>query len=461
MLQFQTLPSSFAALLATLRRCFTAPSFRTFAALVAGLIAQPGRRTITGMLTGAGLARVMHHSRAHWFFAHARWQPDQLGLAVAALIARRLVPAGAPLLIAVDDTLFRRSGRRVHGAAWCHDGAATTRTGNAVAWGNCWVIAGLILSLPFLDRPVCLPVLARLWRTDGPTKQVIAGQLVTALTAALVAADPGRAVHVVADAWYAGVDGAPGAARDRTRARGGLPPGTSLTSRLRANAVLTAIATPDPSPERRRRGGRPRRIGDRLGTPAQLAATADWTTSTVTRYGRTDTVHLAQLVCLWYGAYRSRAIRVILVRDPASTATAGYQLALLSTDLTGPATQIVERYAARWSIEVAIEDAKQITGVGQARNRVAAAVERTVPFGLLTQTLVVIWYATAGHHPDDVTHRRDAAPWYTTKTRPAYHDMIVKLRRALITTRFRAGKTRKPTPEETNAVLLAWDQAAA
>jgi DDE superfamily endonuclease len=459
MLPFETLPSSFAALLVTLRPCFTAPSFRMFTALVVGLIGQPGRRTVTGMLTGAGLAHAVHHARAHWFFAGARWQPDRLGLAVAGLVVARLVPAGAALLIAVDDSLFRRSGRRVHGAAWCHDGAAKTRAGSRVAWGNCWVIAGLIVSLPMLDRPVCLPVLARLWRpgADQPTKQVIAGRLVTAIAAAF----PGRAVQVVADAWYAGVDGAPGAARGGTRARAGVPPGVSLTSRLRANAVLTAIATPDPDPQQRRRGGRPRRIGARLGTPTQLAATADWTTRTVTRYGRTDTVQLAEIVCLWYGAYRSRTIRVILLRDPDRPTRAGYQLALITTDLTSSPAEIITRYAARWSIEVAIEDAKQTTGVGQARNRVPAAVERTVPFGLLTQTLVVLWYATAGHHHDDVTERRAAAPWYTTKTHPAYQDMIIKLRRALITARFRAGKTRKPTPEETRAVLLAWDQAAA
>jgi hypothetical protein len=460
MLQFETLPSSFAVLLATLRPCFTAPSFRTFTALVAGLIAQPGRRTVTGMLTGAGLARMVHHSRAHWFFSHARWSADQLGLAVAALVVTRLQPTGEPVLIAVDDSLFRRSGRRVHGAAWCHDGAAKGPTGSRVAWGNSWVIAGLILSLPFLNRPICLPVLARLWRPHhGPTKQVIAGQLITALAAAL-AADPDRRVHVVADAWYAGVDGAPGAARGATRARGGFPPGVSLTSRLRGNAVLTAIATATPDdPQQRRRGGRPRRIGARLGTPAQLAATAHWTPATVTRYGRTDTVHLAQIVCLWYGAYRSRAIRVILVRDPDRPT--GYQLALLSTDLTSNPAEIITRYAARWSIEVAIEDAKQITGVGQARNRVEAAVHRTVPFGLLTQTLITIWYAQHGDHHATIAERRRQAPWYRSKTHPAYHDMIITLRRALITARFRAGKTRNPTPEETHAVLLAWHQAAA
>jgi hypothetical protein len=459
MLQLPTLPSSLSVLLVTLRPCFTAPSFRMFAALVVGLIGRPGRRTITGMLIGAGLARIVHHSRAHWFFAAARWEPDRLGVAVAGLVVRLLIPAGGPLLIAVDDTLFRRSGRRVHGAAWCHDGAAKTRHGHRIGWGNCWVIAGLIVCLPFLDRPVCLPVLARLWQPrGGPTKQVIAGQLVTAIAAAC----PGRVVHVVADAWYAGVDGAPGAARAGTRARGGFPAGVSLTSRLRANAVLTALATPTTGgPDQRRRGGRPRRIGARLGTPAQLAGTADWTTGTVTRYGRTDTVQLAETVCRWYGAYRSRPVRVILVRDPGRRAPAGHHLALISTDLTSPAAALVGHYAARWSIETAIEDAKQTTGVGQARNRVAAAVDRTVPFGLITQTLVVLWYATAGHHADDITQRRAAAPWYTSKTQPAYQDMIIKLRRALITARFRAGKTRNPTPEEIRAVLLAWDQAAA
>src|SRR5262245_24851463 len=197
------------------------------------MVAQPGRRTVTGMLTAAGLAGVWHHSRAHWFFGRARWCADGVGLALLGLVVERLVPADASILIAVDDSLFRRSGRRVHAAAWCHDGAAKGRPATKVSWGNCWVIAGVVVRLPFLDRPVCLPVLARLWRKDGPTKQVIAGALVHAIAAAC----PGRDLHVVADAWYAGADGAPGAARGHTRARAGLPPRVSLTSRLRANEI--------------------------------------------------------------------------------------------------------------------------------------------------------------------------------------------------------------------------------
>jgi len=50
----------------------------------------------------------------------------------------------------------------------------------------------------------------------------------------------------------------------------------------------------------------------------------------------------------------------------------------------------VERYAGRWAIEVAFHDAKHTSGVGEARNRTRKAVERTVPFGLYTQSIVII-----------------------------------------------------------------------
>ena len=76
------------------------------------------------MLTGAGLDQVWHHSRAHRMFTNARWSGDALGLTLADLIVARLLPAGAALTIAVDDTLFKRSGKKVFGAAWHHDGAA-------------------------------------------------------------------------------------------------------------------------------------------------------------------------------------------------------------------------------------------------------------------------------------------------------------------------------------------------
>jgi|SRR5436309_3131983 len=452
MLQFETVPASLAALLLVFRPCLTAPSFATFGALVAGMVAQPGRRTVCGMLVGAGLAGVWHHSRAHWFFSRARWCPDAVGLTLLAVVVDRLLAAGAPIVVAVDDTLFRRSGRRVAGAGWQYDGAAKGPRANKVSWGTCFVVVGVLVGLPFSRRPMCLPVLARLVRPKQATsKQAIAAELVTAVAAA----HPGRQIHVVADAWYAGSAGAQGAARGTTRARV-WPERATLTSRLRVNAVLNAIATPVAG-----KGGRPRRIGAKLGTPKDLAATATWAPATVRRYGRDDRVLLAEFRCLWYGVYRSQAVRVLLLREPGKTPRTGYHLALITTDLTSPAAQIVAHYAARWSIEVAFHDARQYTGVGQAHNRTAAAVRRTVPFGLYTHSLTIVWYALHGHDPDLAADHRRRAPWYRTKTEPSYLDMIVKLRQTLTAARFLRGLPGQPTPEETLTALRAWAETAA
>jgi hypothetical protein len=160
------------------------------------------------------------------FFSDARWSVDAVGLALADLIVCHLVPADAALTVAIDDTLFRRSGRKVHAASWCHDGSA--KGPRKVAWGNNWVIAGLVVTLAFTTRPVCLPVLFRLWELKGVTKLVLARQLIDTLACRY----PDRNIHVVVDAAYA------------TRELRGLPARVSVTSRLRRNAVLYDLTPP-------------------------------------------------------------------------------------------------------------------------------------------------------------------------------------------------------------------------
>jgi hypothetical protein len=454
MLQYETLPPSLAGLLRSFRSCFTAPTFRTFSALLAGMIAQPGRRTVCGMLTAAGLAGVWHHAKAHWFFSRARWDAHEVGLVLFRLVVDHLIPADSPITVAVDDTLLRRSGRKVALTGWHYDGAAgRDEKGRArTAWGNCWVVAAVVVTLPVLRRPIALPVAAALYPPRDASKHVLACQLVTRLAQAL----PHRQFHVVADCWYAGMDGAAGAARTPAATARGVPANVTVTARLRANAGLTAIAEPVPGA-----GGRPRRIGARLGTPKHLAATATWTSTTVHRYGTTSTVDLAEFTLLWYGVYRSRAVRVILLREPGRPTRSGYHLALITTDLHTPATDLINRYATRWSIEVAFEDAKQNTGAGQARNRTRQAVARTVPFGFYAQTIVILWYTLHGHTSHTITQRRAAAPWYPTKNQPSYQDMIIKLRRTLIAARVLGTSPAQPTAEELHTLRLTWAEEAA
>jgi len=430
-------PASFMSLLAVFGPVFTAPSFRTFSMLACGFLAHTGKRTVCGMLTGAGLSRVWGHHRAHYFFARARWDPGELGLAVARLVVALLVPAGQPVVIAIDDTLFRRRGKKVWAASWFHDGSVQGK--HKTGRGNNWVIAAIVVDLPFCSRPVALPVLAKLVvkGTTSASRLWLARRMAQALAGAL----PGRAIDVVADAAYAGKE-----LRQ-------LPPGITWTTRLRKDAALHGLP-----PERTGRRGRPRVRGNRLPSLDGLAATAEFAPHAVTRYGTTVTVQAAALTCLWYSVFGTRHVQVILVRDRRAT---GYDLALVTTDLAAGPAAVIARYASRWSIEVAIEDAKQVFGAGQARNRLAGAVRRTVPFQLACPALAITWYATAGHDPADVTEHRNRAPWYREKTQPSTADMHGKLRRVLIAARFKATHPDQPTPEEIRVIRLAWEAAAA
>lgn len=433
--QFENLPRSVTSVLERLRPYFTARGFDTFTVLITGLIVMPTRRTVCGMLTARGLETRWHHSHAHRFFATARWNLDHVGLDVLSLAIGWLVPAGAAITLAVDDTLFRRHGRKVWAACWAYDGSREVAAGqHKLSRGNTFVVAAVVIELPFLERPVALPVLARLWHPGGPTKTALAQELIRLVAVAR----RDRAVHVVADSAYI------------CKTLRQLPANVTLTGPLPRHAALWDVHPEwDDPPRMRGRRGRPRTRGAKIGTPDQLAARTDGQTMTANRYGRTPTVTIHERHCLWYGVFRSHPVRVIVIREPRRPG-----LALITTDPHTPAAQLIERYASRWAIEITFSDTKHLTGVGEARNRTRLAVERTVPFGLFAQSVVIIWYHLAGHHPAVVAEHRRRARWYVSKTHPSYQDMLVKLRRVLIAAEYRADPLVDPTPN--NSGSSAW-----
>ncbi len=315
------------------------------------------------MLTGAGLAGRRHHDLAYRFFASARWSADQLGLVLLDLITAILVPSGAPIVLAVDDTLWRRTGRKLHGTAWHHDGNGPGR--HRPAWGHRWVVVGVICHPPFVRRAVCLPVLARLWVPGDPdhTPLVLARELLD-----LVVAHVGeRPVHLVGDAAYVG------------KPLRGLPAQVTVTARLRCDAALYA---PPPPPTGRR--GRPRVKGDRLPELIVIAGMTcyRWTPVHLRCYGQTRKREVLAIRCQWYGALKGQPVQVVLSRRVG--APDGYELALVTTDLAATPAMIIERYADRWSAETMFLDARHVAGVGQARTRTERSVTRLVPFGLMT-----------------------------------------------------------------------------
>jgi hypothetical protein len=398
------MPTAWHDLLEELRPVFRRSStYRLFAALACGMILAD-RSTVVAMAAAGGIAGKWR--RACWFFATAAWDIDELGLAAARLIVTYLVAGGQPVVVAVDGTLFRRWGRKVFQARWAYDGSA--QGGKKIAFGNTWVVAAIVVRLRFCPSPVALPVLFRLWRGKGtPSPVDLAAEMVKILAAAF----PGRTLHGTGDAAFHG--------------EALIVQGVTWTTRLPANAVLYG-----PKPPRTGKRGRPRAKGARLGTCAQIAQDADWSDAVINVYGQDAAVQVASVDALWYGSFKTAPGRVVLVRGPGSPRP--YDLGLFTLDTGADPAAIAERYSWRWPIEPSNATGKQILGVGDACNRVQQAVERTVPFGFLIQSLLICWYAAFAYDPADIDLRRQLCPWYRTKTAPSAADMLARLRREFL-----------------------------
>jgi len=382
---------------------------RLFTALACGMILT-GRSTVVAMAAAAGMAGRWR--RACWFFAGAAWDVDALGLAVARLVVKYLLTEGEPATVACDGTFFRRWGRKVFQARWAYDGSA--QGGKKIAFGNTWVVTAIIVRLPFCSSPAALPVLFRLWRGKGTASP---GELAAETMKLLAGVFPGRAIHGTGDAAFHGEPL--------------VVEGSTWTTRLPANAVLYG---PKPPPTGKR--GRPPVKGPRLGTCAQAAQDADWQEMVIHVYGQDATVQIASREALWHGSFKTAPGRLVLVREPGSRKP--YDLGLFSLGTEASPAAIAERYSWRWPIEPSNATGKQILGVGDACNRTEKAVERTVPFGFLVQTLLILWYTRCAYDPADIDRRRQLCPWYRSKTAPSPGDMLARLRREFLKARFSA-----------------------
>ena len=115
---------------------------------------------------------------------------------------------------------------------------------------------------------------------------------------------PGRTVELVMDGAYA------------SKAWRGLPDRVSVTTRMRANARVHKLAAESRQPGQK---GRPPLKGRKLPTLAEIAETAVFRQVTVTGPdGRERTVHVHELICLWYKPFYTRAVKVILIRNPGT-----------------------------------------------------------------------------------------------------------------------------------------------
>lgn len=425
-----TLVSSFQDLLLSATPLFTQPSFANFTTVVAGWVFCLGRHTVTNIVVASGEDH-RRYTCFHRFFNRARWCLDELGHVVLGL-ALSFVPEGATVQLAVDDTLCRKTGRHIWGAAMHHDQLRSTASRPAFSFGHSWVVLSIVIMLPSItDRPVSIPFMFRLYRkkrkkrppgrpkgerksTGLATEREYRTRPELAVEMLEIAAEwlAGRRARIVGDSEYSG----------QSISRH-LPENVDLFGRMPMDAALYA------EPEVRQPGqnGRPRRRGIRLPNPQEMADTRTprWRRERVAIYGRSVLVWFKTVRALWYNSAGTRPVLVVVVRDPSRKRRDD---CFFTTDTECEAIEVIETYAKRWSLEVAFRDAKQSLGFEEPQGRNRLAVSRTAPCAVVIYSLTVLWFAKSGH----ALRRKwfEKRPWYRGKKTSSFADMLATLRQA-------------------------------
>lgn len=422
-----------------------------FKILVIGWVLTPGRKTITRIIQTAGATLKRHHSCFYNFFSRAKWNINDLTEEVLKMILKTFIPKGNTIYTAGDDTLYAKSGHKIPGAGMFRDAVLSTKKTTVLRWGQNWVTLGIIIKLPLLnERYICLPIMARYcckkqsYSTKEDVHQTRCQLMVEMLCLLGSWLSEYKIIHVIDGAY----------ANHTVVDKDNLPQNVEIVSRIRKDA---AIYTSPPKPTGKK--GAPRKKGNRLPTPGQIAddSKIPWQQIEANVYGETRTFLIKGFIALWYRVAKSRPLYILIVRDPTLENDDEF---FFTTDLSLLPEMILELIAGRWSIEVTHRDSKQYIGVSDPQIRNPKSVKRQIPFGFLIMSLVILWYAKYGYNfCYDI---RPKAPWYRQKQTPSFIDMLATLRRSLWAETFFSNSTSKvkmqKIPGASNPIFTHFDQ---
>lgn len=382
---------------------FTKPGAKIFANLMTGWILCTTRRTITGILPFADPLCQRAHDAYHRFFPDAHWGMSQLWKQLAQILIERLCPKGI-LTLALDDTLFHHSGKKMDGAGAWRDAVRSTRKKIVYAWGLNLVVLTLQIQPPWGGEPLGLPINMRLHRKKEKTLIELAEDMIKEVRTWL----PERKIRVVGDGFYATLAGKP-------------LPEITIISRLRRDANLYDLL---PKRQRKRQRGRPATKGKKLAKLERMAAhIQNWERIEVRQRSKTVKRLVYTRVVLWPKVTKN-PIKLLISRDSEGKEKDDF---FFTTDLVMSAQEVLECYGDRWAIEDTFKHTKQSLGVQEPQTYTRQGPERAAALGLWLYSLVWFWYLQ--RKPSQRIFI--VMPWYCEKANPSFADALSGLRREL------------------------------
>ena len=293
------------------------------------------------------------------------------------------------LLLLLDDCINPKTGKKIFGCQRVFDHAAKQNQ-SRYPWAQNIVMVGLLKMVK--GRWACLPLSYRFYHLK---KTIEAGALkkpalqfktkidqAVEMVFSIAEAFQQGTILLVTDSWF-------GNNSLYLPLNQGLGRELHLLSRLRCNNTLFDL----PGDVVRKKAGRPRKYGKKMGNAASLADRYHRLAKeySVNLYGRTRSVMaFDQIVML--KTIKTR-VRVVWVYRKTQW------VALFSTDLTLSVPEMIEYYGARWKIEAAFKELKQDLGSAETQSRHPDAVKNHLHFCMMAASLTWIYASRLAKTP--------------------------------------------------------------
>ena len=280
-------------------------------------------RTFQALAESIGLTE----KRFYMFLQSSKIPLDRMWKVIYKLLGEEMLENGK-IIIALDDTTYGKSGKKISGANTHYDHAAKQNCSKYV-WGHCRVLIGILKSIH--GRWACLPLAQSLYvpaknaGKDFETKIDAAGRLIGAFSRIV-----NSEILVVTDSWFGN--------KSLWKHFCELPVKVHILTRLRIDSVLYGF--PNHSVKKR---GRKSKYGARLRKLPELALGLQKKIGQFMIYGKIRECNYAEFECMHKGF--KMPVKVVLVYMKNRV------FPILSTDTTLTAQEMIENYSVRWKIE--------------------------------------------------------------------------------------------------------------
>ena len=370
-----------------------------------GTLLCPERLTLTNIIVTNG-GQFADWSADYRLYSMGRLESDLLFKSVRSSIESQLPPE-RPLVVAVDDTIVRKSGTKIAGVAWKRDplGPAfqtnLVRAQRYVQFSAAWPLAdGSAKSLPIgfhhtpgapkLPKGACADEEAKALHRADRKRLSLTAQTVGHLKTLRATTPAERKLVVTGDGGYT-----------NARILKGLPESTTYIGRMRKDAVLHhPPKAPEPGAK-----GRKHSYGERAPTPEALLrdTSIPWQEVEAFAAGKRQRFKIKTMGPVqWRKAGADKKLRIIVIAPLGYRLRTGSKLLyrqpayILTTDPELPLAEVLQYYLWRWGIEVNFREEKSLIGTGDAQVRGEAANEHQPAMTVATYSQ--LWIAALTLH---------------------------------------------------------------